>query len=232
MKKLKLNRYALILVIVPLLLLGAGTPSALAASSCDNIWQEGPSINYYYLDANYADYQDTALLVIEIDGDATDFQTFNVGDTVTITSHLRAVAVSCSGGHNESFSIATLEATGPSGTSSDTTGNIFHFSDTECSVTDHEETLSISYALSSLGMHTVSMNSNAQIGQYWGAVAVEKICTANLSFVVVVPFTSLGDCVSTLIDAECDGLKGQDRAMCAKDEIGYCHGLFAACLSG
>ena len=167
-------------------LLGVGTPSALAAAVCDG-WEEGPGTDWYYLDANYGAWKVTAPLVIEIDGDATDGQTFDVGDTVLITSHLRAVTASCSGGHNESFSIATLGVSGPSGPDSDTTGNIFDFSDTECSETDHAETLSISYSLSSLGTHTISMNSNAQIDQYFGGLSVSNDCTAELSFEVVTP---------------------------------------------
>jgi hypothetical protein len=212
----------LIPVIATLSLLGVGTPSAQAAE-CG--WEHNPGENYYYLNANYGGDFVTPPLVIEIDGDATEFQAFFVGETVTITSHLHAIAQSCSGWGNEAYSIATLEVSGPSGPDSATTGDIYDWSD-GCAETDHAETLSISYALPSTGTHTVYMNSNAQISQMWGVVAVEKICEAELSFVVV-DFSSVGDCISTLLDTECGGMKGSDRAVCAKDQIGYCHSLFA-----
>lgn len=233
MKKLKLNGYALILGIATLSLLGAGSSSALAAAACDNIWQEGfgtpPDTNYFYLDASYGDYRHTTPLVIKIDGDATEFQAFFVGDTVTITSHVHAVAESCAGAFQEAFSIATLEVDGPSGSSSDTTGILDIWNNgEECVSVNHEETLSISYDLTGLGEHTVSMNSNAQVAQrgFGNDFDASNTCTADLGLVVVDPLTGVGECISTLIAGACDGLKGSDRGLCAKDQIGLCHSLF------
>ena len=40
------------------------------------------------------------------------------------------------------------------------------------------------------------------------------------------PFDSLGECVSTLIDENCSGLKGQDRAACNHDQQDFCFELF------
>lgn len=193
-------------------------PAALA-------WQEGPETNWWYIDPSYGGYHSSVPLVIEINGDPADWQVFNIGDTITVTGDLHSYAAMCAGMGNEAVTDAELTVSGPSGSGSDTAGD-YDFDDNECAEVDTIKTLTISYTLTAPGTHTVYMYSYAEAASWWTGVDVDEAVDALLNFEVVIPFTSVGDCISTQIDTECDGWKGPLRAECVKAQIGYCHDLF------
>jgi hypothetical protein len=72
-------------------------------------YEEGFGGDWYYADASYGGYRLSVPLVIKINGDPTDWQAFNLGETVRITVDLRAYASSCARWGNEAYTIATLE---------------------------------------------------------------------------------------------------------------------------
>ena len=162
------------LILTASLMLVAG-PVALA-------WQEGPSIDWWYIDPSYGDYQDSVPLIIELDGNSSAGQVFYVGDMVEITVDLYAVAQSFGGDGNGAFTEWLLEVDGPSGFSS--VGDYNYTDSSLGAVADEQMTLNITYSLSAPGMHTVYASSYAAVSQYWADVADEFI-EASLTFEVV-----------------------------------------------
>jgi len=167
-------RKTLVLLIVALLL--AAVPTALA-------WKEGPSVNWYYVDAQYGDYHVSIPLSIEINGDPSSGQTFNVGDTITITGELHSYAAMCAGWGNEAYTDAALTVNGASGSGSDTAGD-YDFDDYECAEVDTIKTLTVTYALTATGTHTAYMYSYAEAASWWAEVDVVDFAEAMLTFEV------------------------------------------------
>ena len=166
------------LILMASLMLVAG-PVALA-------WQEGPSIDWWYIDPSYGDYQDSVPLIIELDGNSSLGQVLFVGDTVEITVDLFPYAVSASGGSDGAYAEWLLEVNGPTGNSSDTDfaydhdpGNLGHAEVGSVMI------LSIIYILTDPGIHTVYANSYVAVSQYYNDVANETV-DASLTFEVVV----------------------------------------------
>jgi hypothetical protein len=164
-------------LVLALSLLLVAAPAALA-------WQEGPSTDWWYIDASYGDYHSTIPLVIEINGNPADWQLFPMDTTVTITGDLHAYAVSCAGDGNEAYTEWHLEVSGPSGSDSD---NDFDYDYSDyCAESDVDTTLSITYTLTDPGIHTVYMSSYAAVAQYWTDEADEFV-DASINFVVYDP---------------------------------------------
>lgn len=169
-------------------------------------WQEGPGTDWWYIDANYADYHSSDPLVIEVEGDSSDGQVFCVGQTVDITVDLYAVAQSCGGAGNGAFTEWLLDVSGPSGPVSTTSFN--YEQSNSCAVADEDTTLTISYPLTDAGTHDVYASSYAAVAQYWTDVADDYLDDA-LSFEVV------GNGVGTKAQIlKCSGVpgKGLDNA--------------------
>lgn len=176
MKKLSLNKKALTLVVAVIaILLAVTAPAALA-------WKEGPGTDWWYVAASYGGYQSDAPLVIKIDGDPASGQVFAVGQTITISGDLYAVAQSCGGDGNGAYTEWLLEVNGPSGPGSTGDWNYDHSSG--CAVADVDTTLAITYDLTDAGTHTVYMSSYAAVSQYWTDVA-DEFANASLTFEVV-----------------------------------------------
>jgi hypothetical protein len=174
MKKKKI----LAIVLATSLALSLGMASAALA------WQEGPGTDWWYIDASYGSWKNTVPLVIELDGDSSAGQTFNVGDTINITGELHAVAASCAGGGNGAYTEWHLEVSGPSGPDSDS-GWDYNQNNDGCAESDVDTTLSITYTLTATGTHTVYMSSYAAVSQYWEDVADDYV-DASLTFEVAV----------------------------------------------
>ena len=176
-------------------------------------WQEGPGNDWWYIDPSYGNYHVSVPLVIELDGDSSSGQTFNIGDTINISVDFHAYAVSCAGTGNGAYTEWLLEVSGPSGPGS-VGGNDYDNNNIDCAESDTDTTLTIPYNLTSLGTHTVEMSSYAAVSQYWTDVA-DDFADASLEFEVVLPlpqnrdqckdggwedfdglFKNQGDCVS------------------------------------
>jgi len=145
-------------------------------------WQEGPGTNWWYIDASYGGWKYSVPLEIELNGNPSDGQTFNVGDTITITGDVHAYAGSCAGWANEASTEWHLEVNGPSGPGSDS-GSDYAYSN-YCAESEVLTTLSIAYTLTATGTHTVYMSSYAAVSQYWTDVA-EDYVDASINFEVV-----------------------------------------------
>jgi hypothetical protein len=196
MKRLNLNKKALTLVVAVIaILLAVTAPAALA-------WEEGPGVDWYFINANIVggNWYSTAPPVIEINGSSVDGQTFNVGDSITISAHVHAYAASCSGWANGAYTNAGLEVNGPSGADSDTAGgdNYSNY----CAEVDTEATLSIAYALTAAGTHQVYANSYAAVSQYCTDVAEETV-DASLTFEVIVPLIEVDIDIKPGSDPNC-----------------------------
>lgn len=174
--------YVLVALVLAMSLLLVAAPAALA-------WQEGPGTDWWYIDASYGDWKYSVPFVIEIDGDSADFQVFTVGTQVTITSDIRAYAASCAGAqgtpHNEAITEGYLEVDGASGF--DSVGNSgYHYNSPSCAEVSTIETLSISYTVTTPGIHTIKASSKAEVRQYGNDVA-EDYVDASINFVVYDP---------------------------------------------
>lgn len=157
------------------MLLAATAPAALA-------WKEGPGTDWWYINASYGGDYNSVPLVIEINGNPADGQTFIIGDSVTITCDLHAYAESCAGWANEAYTEWLLEANGPSGTVS--SDDYSYDYSNSCAETEVATTLTIDYPLTALGVHTAYVNSYAAVAQYYTDVA-EETFDASLTFEVV-----------------------------------------------
>jgi hypothetical protein len=146
-------------------------------------WQEGGSNDWYYVDASYGGYHNSVPLVIEINGNSASGQTFYVGDTITISCDLHAVAQSCGGDGNGAYTEWLLAVNGPSGP--DSTGDWNYDHSSGCAVADEDTTLTITYPLTAAGVHTIDMSSYAAVSQYWTDVA-DDYAAASLTFEVVI----------------------------------------------
>lgn len=184
----------LIVILTVVIALAVAAPSALA-------WQEGPGVDWWYLDAYYEGWKDGGNpLVIELDGNPASGQTFNVGDTVNVTVDFHAYAVSCAGTGNGAYTEWLLEIAGPSGPDSDT-GWHYDNQNSTCAESDTATTLTISYTLTDPGTHTVYTASYAAVEQYWADVA-DEFTDASLTFEVVVPVPDKAD---VLLDSGVEG---------------------------
>jgi len=174
---------AILLVVALLVTLGVGGTAALA-------YKEGPSTNWYYLDAQYISWHNSGTLTIEINTNPADGQVFPVGDTITITCDVHPVAVMCGGAHNEAYTDAKLSVTGPSGPDSNRE-EFYEYEPVSCAVVDNDITLTITYNLTDPGTHTVYMYSYAAVA--WGGVDIdEDYLDALLTFEVVENFVTGG----------------------------------------
>jgi len=180
---------------------------ALAVASSNTLaWQEGPGTDWWYLDASYGDYHDTVSLVIKLDGNSASGQTFNVGDTVNIAVDYHAYAASCGGTGNGAYTNWNLEVDGLSGSDS-TSGESYDQQNSTCAEVETINTLSISYPLTTLGVHIVDMSSYAAVEQSWSIVG-EDNAFASLTFDVIVPVPNKAD---VLLDSGVQG-KGLNNA--------------------
>ncbi len=179
----------LAIVLATTLALSLGlAPAALA-------WQEGSGTDWWYVDASYGDYHTSVPLEIKLNGDSSAGQTFIVGDTITISGELHAVAQSCGGDGNGAYTEWHLEVDGPSGP--DSTSDSNYDSSSGCAVADEDTTLTITYDLTTTGTHTVYMSSYAAVSQYWTDVA-DDFVDASLTFEV--EFFSVPLCAGQHID--------------------------------
>lgn len=220
MKMLNLNKKALTVLaaVIAMLWLLVALPTALA-------WKEGSG---WYINANYGGHYITLPLDIQIDGVSGDYQVFNVGDTVTITGDAYSYAIICYASNHEAMTTSNLIVTGPSGPDSDSD---WHYEITFgiCAEVDNTETpeaRTITYPLTALGEHTVYMSSVARVRRDFVHGWYDEGVDASITFYVINPFTSVGECISTKIEAECAGIQGPERAGCVKEQIGYCHEMF------
>lgn len=62
-------------------------------------------------------------------------------------------------------------------------------------------------------------------GLYFDNVLVTDVCPVG-NCNLPPAYTSVGDCISTLIDEECSGLTGKERTQCNHDQQAYCFDLF------
>jgi hypothetical protein len=168
-----------LVVAVIAILLAVTAPAALA-------WKEGPGTNWWYVDASYGGWHNSVPLVIEIDGDPPAGQTFNVGDTITISCDLHSYAAMCAGWGNEALTDAALDVSGPTGSGSDTAGD-YDFNNDECAEVETIKTLTINYLLTAAGTHTVYMYSYAEAASWWAGVDEDDFVEDSLTFEVVLP---------------------------------------------
>ena len=187
MKRIFSILFALVLVLSFSLVPAA--PAALA-------WQEGPGTDWWFINASMVggNYYNTVPLVIEINGNAADFQVFTVGTPLTITSDIHAYAATAAGAHgephNEAITEGYLEVTGASG--SDSIGlNGYHYNTPDYAEVETIGTLSISYTVTTPGIHTIKVSSKAKVRQYRQDVAEETV-DASLTFNVVANFVTGG----------------------------------------
>ena len=171
-----MKKKVLAIVLATSLALSLGLASAALAA-----WQEGGGTDWYYVDASYGGYHNSVGLDIQLDGDSSAGQIFYVGDTITISGYLHAVAQSCGGDGNGAYTEWLLEIDGPSGPDSTSGWNYDHSSG--CAIADIDTTLSITYNVTAPGTHTVYMSSYAAVSQYWTDVA-DDFVDASLTFEV------------------------------------------------
>ncbi len=186
--KRKIFGVILTLVLAMSLLL-VGAPGALA-------YQEGPGVDWWFVNASMVggNYYNTVPLVIEIDGNATDFQVFTKDTTVTITSDIHAYAATAAGyygePHNEAITEGYLEVDGASGP--DSIGlNGYHYNTPNYAEVETIGTLSISYTMTTPGIHTINVFSKAKVRQYNQDVFEETV-DASINFVVYDPTVTEG----------------------------------------
>lgn len=202
------KRIFLALVVVALLVVSAAPALAL----------------WYYVDAEYG-----GPLAIELDGNPAGGQTFNVGDTITITGDLDAYAAMCAGTGNEAYTDAALEVSGPSGSGSDTAGD-YDFDNVECAEVWTIETLTVNYVLTTLGMHTVYMRSYAEAASWWAGVDVDDLAEDLLTFQVVLPVIVIDGCDTGVTDQLLDGDSTISEKI-AECEGARNHGQFVRCVA-
>jgi len=152
-------------------------------------WQMSPSGDYWYINAQYVDDDDTGPLVIKLNGESSAGQIFLVGDTVIITVSVSAVAQSAAGGYQEVFTNATLEVNGPSGFAFDMEwDDVWNNGDEgiEINQTAVPVIVTITYPLTEVGTHEVYANSYAAVAQGSSDVGDETV-DALLTFEVRLP---------------------------------------------
>ena len=147
---------------------------------------------YYYVDASYGGYQNSVPLVIELDGDPSPGQTFNVGDTITISGDIHAYAEICTVAGNRASMNARLDVDGPSGIDDVIVSGQDIQSGSVCAVVDTIDTLTFSYNLSTPGTHTVSMNSHALVEALGFPWETSDNVSDSLTFEVIEPAVAVG----------------------------------------
>ncbi|MHC4172595.1 MAG: hypothetical protein ACYST5_06595 [Planctomycetota bacterium] len=155
----------------------------LIASPALALWQED-CCPYYYVDASYGGYHNSVPLVIKLDGNSADGQIFAVGESITITGDIHSYAGMC-GWYNEAYTEWLLQVSGPSGADSDTDWD-YVYSEEDCAELETITTATITYPLTTPGVHTVYMYSDAQVA-YAGWDEASDFVEALLTFEVATP---------------------------------------------
>ena len=169
-----------------ILALGLALPMAPGAQA----YKEGPSTNWYYIDAQYVGWHNSGTLEIELNGNPAAGQVFAVGDTITISGDVHAYAAMCGSIDNEAYTDTELSVNGPSGPDSDSAGG-YDYEPVNCAEVDTDTTLTITYSLTDPGTHTVYMYSYAAVA--WGGSDIdEDFLEALLTFEVLENFVTGG----------------------------------------